>query len=154
MPKIVGLAEVVLNVDDLPKMRQFYMDVLGFELHSEGCFESEDLESPTGKVTITFLTVNKGDTPFNEVDHPLLFVLIDYKRHGFARGKFQNRSVRNSSLNHLAFEVAKEDLDKLRAELNAKGIETNDVVFENMHAKSVFFRDPEDNTLEFICPIE
>ena len=153
MPKIIGLAEVVLNVDDLPKMRQFYMDVLGFELHSEGCFESADLENPTGDVTITFLRVSKSETPLNEVGHPLLLVLIDYRRHGLARGKFQNRSARNSSLNHLAFEVAKDDLDALRTELNTRGIETNDVVFEEMHAKSVFFRDPEDNTLEFICPL-
>jgi catechol-2,3-dioxygenase len=37
---ITGVAEIVLNVRDLPKMRDFCKEVLGFTLLSEGCHET------------------------------------------------------------------------------------------------------------------
>ena len=40
MPAITGVAEIVLNVRDLPKMRDFYQEVLGFKLLSEACHET------------------------------------------------------------------------------------------------------------------
>ena len=33
--QITGIAEVVLSVRNLPLVREFYRDVLGFGLHSE-----------------------------------------------------------------------------------------------------------------------
>ena len=36
-PAITGVAEIVLSVRDLPRMRQFYEDVLGFGLLSQAC---------------------------------------------------------------------------------------------------------------------
>ena len=36
---VMGVAEIVLSVRDLPRMRHFYQEVLGFPLLSEACHE-------------------------------------------------------------------------------------------------------------------
>ena len=36
--RVTGVAEIVLSVVDLPRMREFYEEVLGFELLSQACY--------------------------------------------------------------------------------------------------------------------
>ena len=45
--RVTGVAEIVLSVVDLPRMREFYKEVLGFELLSQACHTSERAGSPT-----------------------------------------------------------------------------------------------------------
>ena len=79
-PPVTGVSELVLSVADLPQARDFYMQVLGFPLHSE--FSMEDsVADPDGEPTITFLTICETDTPLGRGGHPQLLVLIDYQRH-------------------------------------------------------------------------
>ena len=84
-PAITGVAEIVLNVRDLPRMRQFYEDVLGFGLLSQACHEHGPEPDPEGEPTIAFLTIKELDTPLGRHGHPQLLALIDYRRHAFAR---------------------------------------------------------------------
>ena len=149
VPPITGVAEIVLSVADLPAMRQFYVDVLGFPLHSEISMES-DTPDPDGEATISFLTIQPLETPLG-LRHPQLLVLIDYQRHVFARDRLQGHDVTRSTLNHLAFEIPPhaytDHLTRLQ-QLQLNPVETE---FPDMLARALFFRDPEGNVLELIC---
>lgn len=149
MQGFIGLAEVVLNVRDLPKMRQFYMDVLGFTLISESNFEDPPI--PDGIPTITFLQLQPIDTPLGRNGHPLIFALIDPLRHAFTKGKYAAPEIRTSTLNHLAFEISSDSHDFHLNRLTELGLSPTVSEFPHMQAKAIFFRDPEDNTLELIC---
>ena len=72
MPAITGVAEIVLNVRDLPKMRDFYQEVLGFKLLSEACHETGPEPDADGEPTIAFLTIKGVDTPLRRHGHPQL----------------------------------------------------------------------------------
>jgi len=82
---IIGTSEIVLSVSDLPKMREFYISVLGFPLHSEVCSTGQADQDPNEEATITFLTIAETDTPLGRDKHPQLLVLIDYQRHVHAK---------------------------------------------------------------------
>ena len=73
--QITGVAEVVLSVRNLPLMREFYRDVLGFALHSEGCYDQGPKPTPGGEATSSFLTVRQIDTPLGRNGHPQLLAL-------------------------------------------------------------------------------
>ncbi len=148
-PPITGIAEVVLNVQDLPAMREFYVGVLGFNLHSELSLETEDPD-PAGKPTITFLTICPGNTPLARGGHPPMLVLIDYRRHVYAKGRTEAVAARHSTLNHLAFEVAPQDFAAHERNLRAAGLELTPSAFPALKASALFFRDPEGNVIELI----
>ena len=149
MPPILGVAEVVLNVTDLPKMRSFYQDVLGFELVDEGNYE--ELPDPNGKPTITFLEIQPSDTPLGRHGHPVLLALIDHSRHDAAKRRFRNLQIAHSTLNHLAFEILPDSYDEHFSRLEQLGLKPEAREFPRMQARAMFFRDPEGNTLELIC---
>ncbi|MEM9700971.1 MAG: VOC family protein, partial [Planctomycetota bacterium] len=151
-PPITGFAEVVLNVDDLPAMRAFYRDVLGFPVHSEASLETETPD-PHGEPTIAFLTVGSLETPRGRSGHPQLLALIDYRRHIFARGRFQDRAIARSSLNHLAFEIPPETFEERLAHLESLELNPVQTEFPAMHARAIFFRDPEGNSVELIAGV-
>lgn len=151
IPPITGVAEIVLNVNDLPKMRDFYRDVLGFQLLSEACHETGPEPDPGGKPTIAFLTIKPVDTPLGRHGHPQLLALIDYRRHVFAKGDFDGHEPSRSTLNHLAFEIPPESYEAHKERLEALNLSPRPVAFPNMNAKALFFQDPEQNHLELIC---
>jgi catechol-2,3-dioxygenase len=151
MPPIAGVAEIVLSVRDLPLMRRFYMDVLGFSLLSESCHESDAEADPDGEPTIVFLVISPADTPLGRHGHPVLLALIDYRRHVFARPRFDGHDVRRSTLNHLAFEISLESYEAHRQRLSDLGLDPQPSEFPAMAAKALFFKDPEGNQLELIC---
>ena len=150
-PPITGVAEIVINVRDLPRMRGFYQQVLGFEVLSEACHESGPEPEPHGQPTIAFLTIKQLDTPLGRYGHPQLFALIDFQRHFFARARFDGHEVRRSTLNHVAFEIPPESYDAHKKRLESLGLSPREATFPNMSAKALFFNDPEQNVLELIC---
>ena len=150
-PPITGVAEIVLSVRSLPRMREFYEQVLGFELMSEACHETGWEPDPEGEPTIAFLTIKALDTPLGRHGHPQLFVLIDYQRHVFAKGHFEEPEPTKSTLNHLAFEIPPESYGAHRQRLEALGLNPRPVEFAAMSAQALFFEDPEGNHLELIC---
>lgn len=149
-PPVTGVSEVVLSVADLPKMRKFYTEVLGFRLHSESSLETA-VADPQGKPTITFLTICDTDTPLGHGGHPQLLALIEYQRHLNAKTRFVGHDVSRSTLNHLAFEIPPTSFDEHKIRLEGMGIKLTFAEFPAMNARAMFFTDPEGNTLELIC---
>lgn len=148
---IIGISEIVLSVSDLPKMREFYISVLGFPLHSEACSTGEEEQSSNEEATITFLIIAETDTPLGRDRHPQMLVLIDYQRHVHAKPRFDGHDVRRSTLNHLAFEISRSDYDSEFERLSELGLNPVKSEFANVGAIAIFFKDPEDNLLELIC---
>jgi catechol-2,3-dioxygenase len=150
-PPITGVAEIVLSVADLPKMRTFYQEVLGFNLLSEACHETGPEPDPTGRPTITFLVINQLNTPLGRHGHPQLLALIDHSRHVSTKNRFRGHDPTRSTLNHLAFEIPPDTYDAHKARLESIGLEVRTAIFPAMKAKALFFDDPEQNLLELIC---
>lgn len=149
-PGVLGIVEVVINVEDLPMMRDFYVRVFDFPLHSES--EHEDPLNPIkpGEPTICFLTVATSDTPLGRAVHPPFLVLIDYKRHASSK-RFVQTDQKHSTLNHIAFEIAPEAYDAWLEKLRNEGLAPFETVFENVEGKAMFVKDPEGNSIELIC---
>ena len=149
-PPIAGVSEIVLSVADLPRMRDFYAHVLGFELHSEVSMESH-VADPEGEPTISFLTICQTETPLGRGGHPQMLVLIDYRRHVFAKKRFVGHDVAQSTLNHLAFEIPSDTFEVHVAHLKAHHLDVTFFNFPDIKARAMFFEDPEGNLLELIC---
>ena len=150
-PPITGIAEIVLSVADLPKMRDFYVSVMGFSLQSEACHDQGTEATPGGKPTISFLVMRESTTPLGRHGHPEMLVLIDYRRHVFAKARFKGHDIDRSTLNHLAFEIPPDTYDAHEERLQQMGLAPRRVVFPAMSARALFFEDPEGNELELIC---
>ena len=148
---ITGIAEIVLSVRNLPLMRDFYREVLGFDLLFEACHDKGLEPTPDGAPTISFLTIKQLDTPLGRHGHPQLFVVIDFQRHAAARERLTGHDPTKSTLNHLAFEIPPESHEAHQKRLEALGLTPRAVKFPNMDAKALFFNDPEGNELELIC---
>lgn len=149
-PPITGVSEIVLSVADLPQMREFYIRVMGFSLHSEVSLENS-VADPDGEPTITFLTICETETPLGRGGHPQLLALIDHRRHLYAKGRFAGHDATRSTLNHLAFEIPPESFDGHAKRLGELGLELSFSEFPAMNARAMFFQDPEGNALELIC---
>lgn len=141
MGTIRTVAEVVINARDINAASKFYQDVLGFRLFRQG---------PEVNPTIVFLEIAPLDPPFGK-HHPQLFAIIDPARHEFVKSKFDTPNVRTSTLNHIAFAIDEADFDSELKRLTDLGLNPTVSNFPGMHAKAIFFRDPEGNTLELIC---
>lgn len=150
-PPVLGVAEIVLNVRELPTVRDFYHDVLGFPVLDEACHETGPEPDPDGDPTISFLTVTGSDTPLGRHGHPQLLVLIDPRRHVFARDRFDRITASSSTLNHLAFEIPPESYGEYRRRLEERGLDPQEARFPAMSARALFFEDPEGNLIELIC---
>ena len=56
-----------------------------------------------------------------------------------------------TTLDHFAFTIDIEDYETERKRLETAGLEVRSVVFEWVGWRSLFFRDPEGNQVEFVC---
>ena len=148
-PPITGVSEIVLSVADLPVMREYYTQILGFEFHSELSMEQAEPD-PQGEPTITFLKISDVDTPLGNGGHPQMLVLIDYRRHVHAKNRLTGHDVQRSTLNHLAFEISPDSFSGFENHLHANGIELAHASFPALNARAMFFVDPEGNRLELI----
>jgi len=141
MGSIRGVAEIVLNAQDIDALSQFYQNVMGFTFHSQ---------YPKMNPTIVFLNIADLQSPLGKA-HPQTLAIIDPDRHPSARGKFDPPADRSFSLNHLAFEIDESDYNSEIAKLESIGIKTTLTQFKHVRAKAIFFQDPEGNRLELIC---
>lgn len=118
------LEELALRVNDLQKMEAFYTDVVGLELWGR----------PTGG---SFLRVADG------VDgHPQVLALFD-----------RDTAVGQASttLDHLAFVIDLADYEAEKERLIGLGVQVRTKEFPTFHWRSLFFADPDGNTVEFVC---
>ncbi len=150
-PAITGVAEIVLNVDDLPVMINFYQQILGFNLFHQACHDLGAVATEGGIPTIAFLTISETETPLGRNGHPQVLVLIDHRNHFFAKQRYPTITAANWTLNHLAFEIPPATFEEHFQRLVRLELEPIESEFPAFSAKAMFFSDPEGNRLELIC---
>ena len=121
---IKSLGEIALRVNDLAAMKRFYHDVIGLAILSD---------SPKS----VFFKVNEG---FG--GHTQVLVLFD-------------RSVpvgaERTTLDHIAFTIAREDYDSELKRLTALGLKVETTTHEWVKWRSMYVHDPEGNEIELVC---
>ncbi len=120
-----ALGELALRVNDLAAMSAFYIDVLGLEMFSD-----------------------------NSPDFVFLKVADLAEGHPQIMGLFDRRSEvgqPTSTLDHFAFVIELEELETEKVRLRDSGVAYLDREFPNFHWRSIFFSDPEGNTVEFVA---
>ena len=130
MPKsnrrVKGLGEVSIQVRDLDAMQKFYEEVVGLEV-----LRRDDDER------FVFFKVAEG-----------------YGGHSQNLALFEASNTLNpqeSTLHHIALNVALEDFESERMRLEGLGLKVNATVHEWLHVRSLYFYDPEGNHLEFVA---
>ena len=121
---VKGLGEVSIQVKDLDVMHKFYEEVVGLEvLRRDESF--------------VFFKVAEG-----------------YGGHTQNLALFQAENELNpeqTTLHHIALNVALEDFETEKMRLEGLGLKVNATVHEWLHVRSLYFADPEGNSLEFVC---
>lgn len=131
--RIKGLGEVSIQVKDLEDMSRFYEEVVGLEvLRREERF--------------VFFKVAEGYG-----GHTQNLALFDVNGGSSSEGKSAVLSAEQSTLHHIAFNVALEDYEPEKRRLEGLGLRVNATVHEWLHVRSLYFRDPEGNSLELVC---
>jgi catechol 2,3-dioxygenase-like lactoylglutathione lyase family enzyme len=131
MPKLDGVLETALYVDDLDRAVRFYMDVLGLEsLYRDGRLaafavggRSVLLLFPRGG-SLETVHMPGGTIPPHDGSGPL----------------------------HIAFAIAKEALAEWEARLRAHKIEIEGRTTWKRGGESIYFRDPDGHLLELATP--
>ena len=120
---VKGLGEVSICVMDLESMRKFYEEVVGLEVL--------------------------------RVDESFVFFKIaeGYGGHSQNLALFDATNQLNfeqSTLHHIALNIALEDYETEKARLEGLGLKLNATVHEWLHVRSLYVHDPEGNLLEFV----
>jgi catechol-2,3-dioxygenase len=122
--RIKGLGEVSICVKNLDAMSKFYQDVVGLQvLRREESF--------------VFFKVAEG-----------------YGGHTQNLALFDTTTELNpeaTTLHHIALNVALEDFESEKMRLENMGLKVNATVHEWLHVRSMYFSDPEGNSLEFVA---
>ena len=122
--RVKGLGEVSIQVRDLDAMQKFYEEVVGLEvLRRDESF--------------VFFKVAEG-----------------YGGHTQNLALFEASNTLNpqeSTLHHIALNVALEDFETEKMRLEGLGLKVNATVHEWLHVRSLYFYDPEGNHLEFVA---
>jgi catechol 2,3-dioxygenase-like lactoylglutathione lyase family enzyme len=128
----LGLAELVLIVEDVPASARFYEDVVGLAPENEASDEW------------AWFWAGKEGTRQRVALHrgPLLFEEHSPYPEGERFGRV-----------HFAFEVARDELDAAVERVRSADVEVHGPIdFEWMDALSYYFYDPDGNLLEFWSP--
>lgn len=123
------LGEVALRVADLDAMQAFYENVVGLEL----------MKRFPRSAFFRLAEGIEGHTP--------VFVLFD--RSGDPG--FRGLSSELTTLDHVAFTIAKEDFAVEKERLESLGLEVDTAEHEWVHWRSLYVRDPEGNLVEWVC---
>ena len=122
--RIKGLGEVSIRVKDLDAMHKFYEEVVGLEmLRREESF--------------VFFKVAEGYG-----GHTQNLALFEAS---------EELSQEKTTLHHIALNISLEDFESEKRRLEELGLKVNATVHEWLHVRSLYFPDPEGNTLEFVC---
>lgn len=132
MPKLLGLYETHLTVADLKTSTDFYRDVVGLE--SAASFE----------------------------ERKVAFLWVDDRKTGML-GLWETGTGPLRMRLHIAFRMTVEGVLQAPAALKAKGVEplgftgepaTEPVVLGWMPALSIYFKDPDGHSIEFISILD
>ena len=131
--RIKGLGEVSILVKDLDTMHKFYEGVVGLEvLRRDESFVFFKVAEGYGGHTQNLALFEAGERSFTETKSPEL-------------------SKENTKLHHIALNISLEDYESEKRRLEDLGLKVNATVHEWLHVRSLYFHDPEGNTLEFVC---
>jgi catechol 2,3-dioxygenase-like lactoylglutathione lyase family enzyme len=131
--RIKGLGEVSIRVKDLDAMHRFYEDVVGLDvLRRDESF--------------VFFKIAEGYD-----GHSQNLALFDTTNRAFLETKSQQLSPEQTTLHHIALNVSLDDFEPERRRLEGLGLNVHATVHEWLHVRSLYFSDPEGNTLEFVC---
>jgi catechol-2,3-dioxygenase len=121
--RVKGLGEVSICVRDLDTMHKFYEEVVGLEvLRRDESF--------------VFFKVAEG-----------------YGGHTQNLALFEASKLnpQESTLHHIALNIALEDFEFEKMRLEGLGLKVNATEHEWLHVRSLYFYDPEGNHLEFVA---
>lgn len=131
--RIKGLGEVSMRVKDLDAMQKFYQDVVGLEILRRD-------------ESFVFFRIAAGYG-----GHSQNLALFQVSNRGFLETKSLQLNSEQSTLHHIALNIALEDFETEKNRLEALGIMVNATVHEWIHVRSMYFSDPEGNLLELVC---
>jgi glyoxylase I family protein len=120
---VSGFHHVTLNVTDLPRAREFYEGVLGFEVVQD--FPGRKLSFRVGESRARLVLCPPPGAP--------------------DRDRFSEYRI---GLDHVAFGASRAELDRLGAALSAAGV-TSDLHYDPVGPAVLSFRDPDNIQLEF-----
>ena len=131
--RVKGLGEVSIWVKDLDSMHRFYEEVVGLEvLRRDESF--------------VFFKVAAGYG-----GHTQNLALFEESNIMFLDNKSVQLNSQETTLHHIALNIALEDFESEKMRLEGLGLKVNATVHEWLHVRSLYFPDPEGNTLEFVC---
>jgi len=130
--KVSSVLESCLYAQDLQRAERFYVDILGLEVIRRET--GRHVFFRCGNSVVLVFNPDKTSTERTQVggrDIPL---------HG-AHGQ-----------GHLAFRSSPEELPRWRSHLERNGIEIESEVVWPGGGESIYFRDPDGNSIELACP--
>lgn len=130
---IKGLGEASIRVNDLKAMQSFYEDVLGLEVLRQ----EEDY---------VFFKIAEGYG-----GHTQNLALFEAGNRIFLEDKSPTVNPQKSTLHHIAFNIALEDFESEQRRLESLGIKVQATEHAWIHVRSLYFADPEGNTVEFVA---
>ncbi|MGI8492332.1 MAG: VOC family protein [Acidimicrobiales bacterium] len=152
--RLRGINHLALVCRDMAKTVEFYSGVLGLPL-------VKTIELPEGMGQHFFFDIGNGDSLaffwFPNAPEPAVGISSPAALPG--RGEILTAIA---SMNHVAFDVAPEDIESYREKLVAKGVDVGEIlnhddsafgVTRDMHdgvfVRSIYFMDPDGILLEF-----
>jgi len=131
--RIKGLGEVSIRVNDLDAMHKFYEEVIGLEvLRRDESF--------------VFFKIAEG---FG--GHTQNLALFSAMNLDFIETKSTQLSPEETTLHHIALNIALEDYESEKKRLEGLGLSVLATEHAWLHVRSLYFADPEGNLLEFVC---
>lgn len=121
---IKALGEVAFRVNDLPRMKRFYQEVLGLEI--------------------------LGECP----RAALLTIAAGYGGHTQVLGLFDRSlpvGAERTTVDHVAFSIDLQDYESEKQRLESLGLQVAVTVHEWVKWRSLYFHDPEGNEIELVC---
>jgi catechol 2,3-dioxygenase-like lactoylglutathione lyase family enzyme len=131
--RIRGLGEVSLRVNDLAAMGAFYEEVVGLKV-----LRREE--------SYVFFEIAEGYG-----GHSQNLALFDAGERTSPQRKSATVSSNQSTLHHIALNIDREDYESELARLRELGLDVRSTEHSWLHVRSLYFPDPEGNTLELVC---
>jgi catechol 2,3-dioxygenase-like lactoylglutathione lyase family enzyme len=130
---VKGLGEVSIRVKDLDAMQKFYEEVLGLEVLERG--ESQ-----------VFFKIAEGYG-----GHTQNLALFSADNRMFLVNKVPELDPERTTLHHVALNIALEDYESEKSRLEGLGLNVVATDHAWLHVRSLYFPDPEQNLIEFVC---
>jgi catechol 2,3-dioxygenase-like lactoylglutathione lyase family enzyme len=127
MPHVTRILETCLCVPDLAVARKFYTEVLGLTVFAEQ--------------TDRHLFFRVGDQ---------MLLLFDPKESSKPLGTIPSHGTHGAG--HVCFAMREDEFDTWRAQLESHGVPIESIHTWPQGGRSIYFRDPAGNSLEFASP--